>query len=578
MSVQTGRTSLPPPPPESRGMARVRGQVDHWKSAPNPILIRELKQSTRLTRTPFILMSVTAMAALLLCSIGGLASLSLDPAKTGVAIFHTFFSLAYFVVTLAGPALASNSIASEREGRTWEALLLTGLGPGIIARGKFFAAFTNIAMYIVMLAPVGALPFLFGGVSAFEVVMAFVWLVLLASLSVAFGLALSSKMDSLRAAIVVTLLFTFVLSPSFYLALGPGLSSAAHEIWPAVIAGPPIWLPTAYSRAPFDFKYVILLVVVPLLSVILPSWFLYEVTIANLTSITDDRSTGMRRWFLVTNFLIALPLVALSASQDQIGPGAAFALYALLLSFMAMVFCGEPIGPSRRVTRDWDKVGASAFRRFLGPGIVRANVLLIILGTITMLAFTAVGLVAISMRGATDGPRHALAVVVFCTYGIGFLLFTSGLAAYTRARTNAPGASRGILFAVLFLICSGPWIVAAMAGVVIRSGGDDAYLIAAPSPFFMFYVSDRVTREATMFSPPVIGGLVAAIAWGLLGLSMLGAAHKRCQQVILAHEAALNASEAALNAEDEAIEAAEAQAEVDARGAAPAAAPEAAPV
>jgi hypothetical protein len=138
VSAQTGSHSLPPPPPESRGMQRVRGQVDHWQSAPNPILIRELKQAARLTRTPFILMTLTAMAALLLCSIGGLASLSLDPARTGVAIFHTFFSLAYFVVTLAGPALASNSIASERDGRTWEALLLTGLSPGIVARGKFW--------------------------------------------------------------------------------------------------------------------------------------------------------------------------------------------------------------------------------------------------------------------------------------------------------------------------------------------------------------------------------------------------------------------------------------------------------
>ncbi len=43
----------------------------------------------------------------------------------------------------------------------------------MIARGKFLAAYTNIAMYIVMLAPAGALPFLFGGVTATEVLAAF---------------------------------------------------------------------------------------------------------------------------------------------------------------------------------------------------------------------------------------------------------------------------------------------------------------------------------------------------------------------------------------------------------------------
>ena len=326
-----------------------------------------------------------------------------------------------------------------------------------------------------------------------------------------------------------------------------------------MISGAPVWLPTAYARAPFDLKYVLLLIVVPLLSVILPSWFLYEVTIANLTSITDDRSTGLRRWFIVTNLLVAIPLAALSASQDQIGPGFAFALYALLLSFMALVFCGEPIGPSRRVIRDWDKVGASTFRRFLGPGVIRANVLLNILGAFTMLVFASIGIAAIAVRGATDGPRHAMAVAVFTAYGIGFLLFTTGLAAFARARTNAPGASRGILFAALFLISSGPWIVAAMAGVIVRSGGDDAYLIAAPSPFFMFYVSDRVAREPQMFSPPVIAGFVASLAWALLGISLLGRALQKCNAVIEAHEKALTASEAALAAEDEAIEAAEAE-------------------
>ena len=141
------------------------------------------------------------------------------------------------VLVLAGPALAANGIASEREGRTWEALLLTGLAPGVIARGKFLAAYTHVALYVVMLAPVGALPFLFGGVTAVEVVLAFVWLFLFALLAVAFGLAVSSKMDSLRVALLVTLLCAFLLSPTAY-GIGTALSHAAHLAWPAVPDAP----------------------------------------------------------------------------------------------------------------------------------------------------------------------------------------------------------------------------------------------------------------------------------------------------------------------------------------------------
>jgi ABC-type transport system involved in multi-copper enzyme maturation permease subunit len=566
VSAQTGSHSLPPPPPESRGMQRVRGQVDHWQSAPNPILIRELKQAARLTRTPFILMTLTAMAALLLCSIGGLASLSLDPARTGVAIFHTFFSLAYFVVTLAGPALASNSIASERDGRTWEALLLTGLSPGIVARGKFLAAFTNIAMYIVMLAPVGALPFLFGGVSAIEIVLAFVWLFLLASLSVAFGLALSSKMDSSRSAIVVTLLFTFVLSPTIYFTGGVGFSSLANDLWPAVTSGPPIWLPTAYVRAPFDLRYFLLLIVVPLLSVLLPSWFLYEVTVANLTSITDDRSTGIRRWFFVTNALVVVPLVVASATPVLVGVGLATAAYGSFLIFMALVFCGEPIGPSRRVLRDWDASGAGALRRFFGPGVMRASTLLLLLGSASLLLFGLTAAISYAALGVVDASRQSLGAAVVALYSVGFLLFTGGLSAWARARTNAPGAARGIVVVALFLIAAGPWIIAAMAGVALRPAGDTALLIAAPSPFFLIHVLDRVTREATAMSPPVLAALVAAAAWALLGLSLLGRAAMKCRSVIAAHDAAIEQGEAMLRAEDEAIERERAEAAALAEG------------
>src|SRR5688572_17869414 len=136
--------------------------------------MRELRQSARLQRTPVILATVTGMMTLLICSVGGVASVTAEPAKVGSGIFHTFFSLAFAVVTWIGPAVAASSIAGERGNRTWEALVLTGLTPAKIARGKFLASLTYVSLYIVMLAPVGALPFLFGGVTATEVLIAFV--------------------------------------------------------------------------------------------------------------------------------------------------------------------------------------------------------------------------------------------------------------------------------------------------------------------------------------------------------------------------------------------------------------------
>ena len=228
------------------------GRVSRIWREPNAIWMREMRQSSRLGRTPWILFGLSLTISLLMCSIGGIAaSDNASPASLGGALFQTFFSIAAFVVMIVGPTVAANSIASEREGRTWEAILLTGLHPKDIARGKFVAAYTSIAMHIVVLAPVGALPFLFGGVTATEVVVAFVFLFVFAALAVAFGLAVSSLMSSLRGAIVLTLILAICIGPLLYSVFGFMTSFGVHKIWSDVPEGFPVWLPLAYTRAPW---------------------------------------------------------------------------------------------------------------------------------------------------------------------------------------------------------------------------------------------------------------------------------------------------------------------------------------
>ena len=156
-----------------------------------------------------------------------------------------FFSIGFFVVMIVGPAVAANSVASER-GQDVGGRAPHGLTPKDIARGKFYAAYTTIALYIVMLAPVGALSFLFGGVNALEVVVAFLFLFLVAGLAVAFGLAVSSFMSSLRGAIVVTLILAIYIGPAAYSTFGFGCSLGIHALWREVPEALPIWLPLAY--------------------------------------------------------------------------------------------------------------------------------------------------------------------------------------------------------------------------------------------------------------------------------------------------------------------------------------------
>lgn len=554
MSAQTGTsTTSGPSSPGLVGRARLR--VDRLRSEPNPIWIRELKQAARLTRTPLLLMVITILMTLLIASIGGIASTEAAPARTGVLLFQVFFSLAYFVVTLAGPAVAANSIASEREGRTWEAVLLTGIPPGEIARGKFLAAYTAIGMYVVMLAPVGALPFLFGGVTAMEVMVAFLFLFLIALLSVAFGLAISSKMASNRVAIVVTLLLAFPMAITLFFVGGVALSYAAHDAWPDVAEAAPIWLPSAYERAPFGLSYVVFLFLIPLAAVALPAWFLYEVTVANLTSPTDDRSTGLRVWFAIAAPILAaaavVPSFTVSSSDSLVTIVAALCGVLSFLCFSVFLFVGDPFGPSRRVAAHWDRMGAGRLRRFFGPGVIRAALLLLIEGTVLLAALAAIGLILLADSPPGAAPTRMQQLGCFTLYAIAFYVFLVGLGALLRARSSSPAVARALLFSLLFAASVGPWIVAAIAGLIAdRGGSDDALVIASPSPFYAFLMMAKL--DGANAAPIVSAGLVSAGAWLTAGLGLLIAARGRCVKLVAQHEAALAQTDALLAQEDEA--------------------------
>lgn len=555
MSVQTG-APVPSGPASSRFVDRARYNLDRAKNDPNPIWIRELRQSARLGRTPILLLVLTILTTLLIASIGGIVSTEASPAKTGNVIFQLFFSLAFLFVSLIGPAVAANSIASEREGRTWEAVILTGLPPPTIARGKFLAAYTAIGVYLVMLAPVGAIPFLFGGVTATEVVVAFVFLFVFALLSVAFGLAISSKMDSMRGAIVITLMLSFFFTVFAFFGLGWGASVGVHELWPNVTQGP-VWLPQAYEHAPFGRDYVVFLFVLPIAAITLPAWFLYEVTIANLTSVTDDQSSGLKRWLLVASPVLAIALfvpVLVATGGDRV-PFVAIDGTLLFLFFSAAAFLiqGDPVGPSRRVRMQWDRAKTSAFRRFLGPSVTKGAVLVLVLGVTLLGLFTIGSVAAVSKLGATTRNAEETVVIVL-GYGIAFFVFMTGLAAFLRARAANSFSARVLLFSILFGVSVGPWIVTAIAGILsagTSSGfSKDAWMIASPSPFYVIVMVDQLRSYGGSAAGVMIAGGACAVAWAGLGLVLLGAADRRSARIIREHERRLSETDRLLAEED----------------------------
>ncbi len=490
-------------------------------STPNPVWAREMRQAARLTRTPVILAAVTAVLGLMVCAVGGMASVTTPPAEVGSVLFQTFFSLAFAVVALMAPGVAALTIASERAGRTWEAVVMTGIAPRDVALGKFLASLTYIGLYLVALAPVGVLPFLFGGVTPMEVIAAFLLLGVFATLAIGFGLAVSSAAKTPTVALLVTMPLAVVGSMITYLGLGVGLSVAAHERWPNLGDGIPVWLPTAYARVDVGLEYLGYLVLLPAGVTVILAGLFRAVTVANLSDANDDRSSGLKRWFLLAQTLIVgmglfVSSIAKPSSRCEFTV-AALAVSSALSLLTLFLLAADPSAPSRRVAATWARERASAARRFFGPGLARSAFTLVATNTIAQVALA--GSSISSDRGfAGWDSAHRTWTAMFAAYGVGFFGFLTGSAVFARATFPRLSSPRAVLALAVFVAAAGPLFVTAILGLT-EPTTSSSFVTAAPSPFYIFAILNELDGASTAHTA-LRAGEVAVVTWGVVGLAL----------------------------------------------------------
>lgn len=492
----------------------------------SPIWVREMRQSARLGKTPWVLLSLTVTVSLVLASAGWVGSQSRTrPAVVGSMLFQVFFAIATMVVAIVGPAIAANAVAAEREGRTWEALVLTGMSARDVALGKFLSAYSTLALYVVTLAPAGALAFLFGGVTATEVVLAFAILFVLAGLAVGFGLAMSSLMPSLRGALLTTLVGAAALAPALGLVFGFGGSRVMHDTFRGVPSQAPIWLPLALTRADFGPRYVVLLVLVPLGLVLVAGRFLYALTIANLDEAGLDRRSRLTRWFLSATpavlGLLALPPALAGTGRGELGvlSLAALATYGY---FGVLLFARDPIGPSRRLRSAWARDRASWIVRGLGAGAPTKAALVA-----TTMALSLVCLAWLGSRASESDhfPEVGrMRVAIAASYAVPFLGFTAGLMAWLRARGTSTWVARAVSIATVLGAFLGPWLVAALASAISGEPARAWLALAAPSPFYVATMCDAVSAYSGFDLARIHAGLVAEIGWTVAAVGLFARA------------------------------------------------------
>ncbi len=492
--------SLDAPTAETLPTGPQSSRKPSWPPVVNPVWRRELLQASRLTRTPYVLMTTTIVLTVITCTVGGVASASLEPSELGSVLYHVFFSLCFAVIAWVGPGVGTSVITSEHTNHTWEALRLASLSARQLARGKFLAAATYLVTYLVMLAPIGAVPFVAGGVTAAEVILAFVALAVFAILAVGFGVAVGSSLQRAAPAMLVSILTSVSVSLACFFGLGVGGSLLASQAWPSVVGGAPVWLPPAWCRAPADWTYLTTLVFGPLTLAVSLGSFFYQVTVTNLSDAGDNRLEGLKRWtlwcFVPLTAVMMIPRVWVTTKhQYWLCYAGAMAGAGLLAGVLLLVMTADPFEPSRRLQRRLAQSDAGILARVLAPNLPRTCTGLLLLCCTTLAILFAGGsaeeLALARALGTTSAPARILGLGCVALTITGCLVFQSGLVIALRSRSQATLRPRITSLVTGIILTTGPWLALGIAGLVNGKLVPHLWL-AMPSPLYSLVLFERL--------------------------------------------------------------------------------------
>lgn len=180
---------------------------------------RELITNLR-THRSFVLMLVyqIALAAVVLIAYPRETRIDLSRDSTVARRLIDFFFVGqYALASLMAPSFAAGAISGEKERKTYEMLLASPLRPGSIVFGKMVASLTHLVMLIIGSLPTVMLCLPLGGVSIYEVLAAYLGLMVSAVLFGSIGLACSSYFRRTAASLVVSYL---IILPLVMLAVG----------------------------------------------------------------------------------------------------------------------------------------------------------------------------------------------------------------------------------------------------------------------------------------------------------------------------------------------------------------------
>lgn len=174
----------------------------------NPVLQRELLVNLR-TKRAFLLLALYQLLLAVVVLVAWPSDERLDLTQNPASarkLVNLFFLGQYVIASLMAPSFAAGTITGEKERKTYEMLLASPLRPGAIVIGKMIASLTHLGMLIVASLPIIVLCLPLGGVSVYEVLAAYLGLIMSVIVFGSIGVACSSYFKRTSASLVVSYL------------------------------------------------------------------------------------------------------------------------------------------------------------------------------------------------------------------------------------------------------------------------------------------------------------------------------------------------------------------------------------
>ena len=517
-------------------VSRLTGWLERLVRDPNPILVKELRATFRAKLFIRFLYLSTGLVGIVVLSVGAaVATGPLPPAEVGQIVFQMFFGTALFVIWLVAPAYASTVITAEHETRTYDSLILSGMEPGRIVRGKFLAAFASMFLVLVAQAPVVGTAFLFGGVSPSFVVVGYAFLILSLAVAIAFGVAISARLKSTRLAILVAILMSmFVFMPALFSAGGflTFLGEEAKSHWGTAMSGP-FWFMEALPSRFFELDTFGTLFVLPIYLFTMPVWFLLASAVAAVRPAAEDRSTPFKVWSIVASLglvlIIGLIVPMFSGGREAGGFGLAMNIFGgLVLVFFALLFMNEPPLPPRLAEQRERRAPMRALFTLLGPGAaptVRFGTLLLVATSVGM-AMVAIGSRHLFFASYAENWRWDTPLLVLALGNGAIAAFLLTFGAFLRTTLRSGIAARVLAIAAFVAMCILPFLFA----LILDPDSFDRIDDHVPLPVHLSPVQPAIiaaqladqeidaVQALQVLIPTVLYGMLAFFFWTLIEL------------------------------------------------------------